>query len=324
MEKEYILAKKIVSSKYSEDYEFYPLFVVSLTTLLYKYKDYQYIVERIFLDSDIFIEDNNIFDTLLKNGIGTDSNVVNDEYNNVRGISSIGYSFEYYQDFHFTRECGNSFIACNSNCDPIELLNTFIHEFNHLIKGYINNYYEQEYCYSIRSGLNYYKWLYDKETDIIYEYNYFSIIDEVINTIQTTGLMKNIKLLQIPDSDYCIKKYLGDIDKRFLECDRGYNLAVKAFRKIWDNDTFRSLIEDNIVEGNIEEIVTSFDNMLGEDSFNNFADLLDDLDDEDSLGHNGRKVSELNRKIRNIINNYNKKTGYKTFQKYNNVIEYRR
>ena len=136
--------------------------------------------------------------------------------------------------------------------------------------------------------------------------------------------MKNIKLLQIPDSDYYIKKYLGDIDKRFLECDRGYNLAVKAFRKIWDNDTFRSLIEDNIVEGNIEEIVTSFDNMLGEDSFNNFADLLDDLDDEDSLGHNGRKVSELNRKIRNIINNYNKKTGYKTFQKYNNVIEYRR
>lgn len=312
MEEYYILAKKIISSKYNENDKYYNMILVALTTLLYKYKDYTFLIEKIFNDVDISIEDDSIRNILKKKDIHIvdfeeDEDEIDEGINTTFGISNIGYTF-ILENSKFIKINDKPFIICNSNCSDTLLLNSFIHEFNHLIKGSLNNLVYEDLEYSIRCGIGYYRCIHNVEKDTLREEEYYDSLDEAINVIQTTEMMKNIELLQVEEAS--LKKYLDSLDKDEISKDFGYDLCVEVIRPLWENDNFRSLIEDNIVEGNIIRVVSSFDNVLGEGSFEKFADYLDDLDILGGFNKNSRKINKLQNNIRNMIKEYNSKTYY--------------
>lgn len=312
MEECYIRAKNLISSKYDDTHPYYNMFLIALTTLLYKYKDYSFLVEKVFNDTDIYIIYDSIRNILKDKNIDIvsfleEEDEIDEGINSTYGVSSLGYSFK-IEDNELVKCKENSFIICSSKCSSATLLNTFIHEFNHLVKSSINSIESNNLEYSIRSGISYYRCRYDNKRDILYEYNYYDVLDEVINVIETTEMLQNIELLEVEDES--VKHYLGILDDKELNTDFGYTLCVKLIRPLWNNPTFRSLIEDNIIDGNTLNIIKSFDEVLGEGSFTRIAEYLEDIDFCEGKVKNRKKINRIKSNIRKMISNYNEKTRY--------------
>ena len=312
MEECYVLAKKLIDSRFDKNYEYYNMILIALTTLLYKYKDYTFLVEKIFNETDIIIEKDSIRNILKKENIDVlsfeeEKDKIDEGINTTYGISSLGYTF-IIDNYELVKHKDKPFIACTSKCSETTLLNSFIHEFNHLVKSSLNTLESGDLTYSIRCGIGCYKCRYDVEEGTLREEDYYDSLDEAINVMQTTEMMKTIELLQIDDPS--VKKYLDSLDKEDMVKDSGYDICVETIRPLWNNPKFRNLIEDNIIEGNINNIITSFDSVLGEGTFNKFADYIDDLDLLGDFNKNKLKITILQRIIGNIINKYNNKTYY--------------
>lgn len=312
MEEYYIKAKELVDSRFDKNYEYYYMILIALTTLLYKYKDYTFLVEKIFNETDIFICEDSIRNILKNKNIDIvsfleEEDTIDEGINSTYGVSSLGYTFR-LEDDKFIKYKENPFIICSSKCSNVIILNTFIHEFNHLIKSSLNCLDSRDLEYSIRSGISYYKCKYDVKKDTLTQIDYYDVFDEAINVMQTTEMMENIELLQIGDS--CVKSYLDSLDKEEMFKDSGYDLCVEVIRPLWNNPRFRNLVEDNIIDGNIDIIINSFDKILGEGSFNRLADYLDNLDFIGGFNKNNKKINRLKNNIRKMIKEYNSKTYY--------------
>ena len=308
MEKQYNKARKLVLSKYGEDYPYYNMMVVALTMLFYKYKDYDFLIEKTFNDTDIYIIYDSIRNILKAKNIDIvsfleEEDIIDEGINSTYGVSSLGYSFK-IENNELVKCKENSFIICSSKCSNDILINTFIHEFNHLIKSSIDNTLSTSLDYCLRSGISYYRCMYNNKKDILYEYEYYDTLDEVINVIETTEMLSNIELLNVDNS------FIDSLDKDSLNTDFGYTLCVKLIRPLWDNPTFRNLIEDNILEGNIDRIISSFDEVLGEGSFEKFNDYLEDIDSYEGQAKYKKKTNRLRNNIIKMINEYNSKTYY--------------
>ena len=312
MEKQYNKAKKLVLSKYGEDYPYYNMLVVALTMLLYKYKDYDFLVEKIFNDTDIYIIYDSIRNILKDKNIDIvsfleEEDIIDEGINSTYGVSSLGYSFK-IEDNELVKCKENPFIICSSKCSDDTLINTFIHEFNHLIKSSLDNTLSTSLDYFLRSGISYYRCHYDNKKDILYEYEYYDILDEAINVIETTEMLSNVELLNV-DSSF-LSNYIDSLDKDKLNTDFGYTLCVKLIRPLWSNPTFKNLIEDNILEGNVDRIISSFDEVLGEGSFEKLNDYLEDIDSYEGQAKYKKKTNRLRNNIIKMINEYNSKTYY--------------
>ena len=306
MEESYVYALKLVSSRFDSSYEYFDILVLSLSTILYKYKDNAFLVEKIFNDVEIHISNDSIRNILKTKEIDIisfdeEEDEIDKSNNTTYGISSLGYTFR-LEDGEFVKYKEKPFIICNSERSNTDLLNIFIHEFNHLVKSTLNSLEVGHLEYCIRSGISYYRCKYKDKNDTLYEYNYYDALDEVINVIETTEMMENLLLLPIID-DY-------DIDKDDLSKDVGYDVCVELIRPLWSNPTFRSLIEDNIIDGNTENIIREFDKVLGEGSFDKFTDYLDDLDYADGYNSKSKKTTRLKNNVRKMVNEYNRKTNY--------------
>ena len=295
MEESYVEALKLVSSRYDSSYEYFNILVLALSTLLYKYKDKKELIESIFKEVDIYIEKDSISDILKKNNIEIVE--FGDSIDDM-GISHNGYDF-IFENNKVIISRGKPFIICNSSCNNTELLNTFIHEFNHLIKFSNETSKLDKPEYTIRNGIGYFRCIYNPKTDILYEYDYYHVLDEVINVIETTEMMENIGLLPIDNLD---------IDKSLLSEDMSYELCVYLIRPLWDNPKFRSLIEDNIIDGSIDTIIRSFNDTLGDNSFERLADYLDDLQDLEDANNTKKKYYRLIKNIKKMVKEYNRKT----------------
>lgn len=298
MEESYVEALKLVSSRYDSSYEYFNILVLALSTLLYKYNGKKDLVESIFKDVDIYIEKDSILNVLKKNNIEIVDFGDNEDSVDDMGISHNGYDF-IFENNKVIISKGKPFIICNPNCNNTELLNTFIHEFNHLIKFSNETSKLDKPEYTIRNGIGYFRCIYNPKTDILYEYDYYHVLDEVINVIETTEMMKNIELLPIDDLD---------IDRSLLSEDMSYELCVDLIRPLWDNPKFRNLIEDNIIDGSIDTIIRSFNDTLGENSFERLADYLDDLQYLEDANNTKKKYYRLIKNIKNMVNEYNRKT----------------
>lgn len=304
MEESYILALKLVSSRYDSSYEYFNILVLALSTLIYKYKDKIFLIEKIFNDIDIIIKKDSIKNMLKKNKIDIvsyDDDELEDGYDTTYAISSLGYTF-ILEDNEFVKYQDKPFIVCNSNCNNNDLLNSFIHEFNHLIKSSINSIEVNDLEYCVRCGIGFFHCKYIEKDDDLDYYKYYEVLDEVINVIETTEMMENLLLLPNIDS--------YDIDQDNLGVDSGYDVCVELIRPLWSNPTFRSLIEDNIIDGEVDNIINGFDKILGEGSFDKITDYLDNLDYIEGLNDKNKRTIWLKNNVRKMVNEYNTKTNY--------------
>ena len=298
----YKIAKKAVEEKIGTEHEFYPLMVSALYGLLTKYKNHKEIVLKVWKETNIIIEEGKIEDILKRHNIGLDvyNYVPDDENAKTYGVSNQGNTFLMDDEGNITFEKEKPFLICSKDANPYNLLNTFIHELSHLIKGDVNgSCQEQEEdttIFIIRTGLAHYVYFL-KENELTLT-TAFSILDEAINTIQTTETIEEILSLKEWVEEEKMKRFLEKIKKEDIK-DKGYELITPLVRKFWQNETFKEIIECDITEGDIDNIIANYDEIMGEDAFQTLGDLLEEIwqlteeEKDDEVDERIEKVEKL-------------------------------
>lgn len=313
MEENYLCAKQHVIDRYGSNCPYFPYFVLALYAMLSKYPNNQDLVLQLFHDMDIFFEDDTILNIMERHNL-LDEDFKNEEERfdssicETYGVSSPGYTVSVSDGVGSVQFCSPA-IACSvQHTSPSVLLNVFIHEFNHLIKGLNHgiSYYQTDDCfsYSTRSGLNQYVCRYYPEQEMVEEVDAHNILDEAINTIQTTEMMRLILSLDgiVPDGN--VQSLLDSFDRVVAEQDIGYDSAVELIRPLWEIDSFRHLVEKHLLDGQIDTIIEDFDSKVGEGAFEDLADSLDLVDEFDSIRVRGKKMEKLKNHIRKMIKMY--------------------
>lgn len=280
--KAYQLARK----KYKTEDISFPMIVLSLYGLLTKYSNNQNLVEKVFLETNIWIGEESVEEILEEKDIyyyEEEDNPLENSY--VPGVSSTSKYLkrDKNNDIQLIEE--KPFIVCGDiDKNPKEIiLNTFIHEFSHLIKAQINYHLieedEFEKSHYLRSGLHFYKYSYNKKDNIFEEGDYFTVLDEAINVLETTETMEFIKELDgiIPNEE--ISYYFDSLDKEKLIEDYGYLDIVEVLKPLWKIESFKSLIEENIIEGNLNNIVDQFQSLGTTYTFIDLSNALDIIND---------------------------------------------
>lgn len=324
MEENYILAKNIAKIKVGEENLFYPLFVLCIYGLLCKFPKYKKIVEDVFLDTVILIGDKTVNQMMRDEGLdpseffGLELGDVlpndKEKTNFSRGISISGNNYVLNYEKEFVNKKKDSYIFCTKNgSDEANLMLTLIHEASHLIKGKINDTYktygDDFIGYVIRSGLSIYEFCYYPDTDTYSEGESYGIFDEAINCLQTTDAAREILAIDGIIPDKRVQDFLDIVDKDELSKDMGYEAVTNILEPLWKNDSFKKIIEDNIVDGEIDKIIEEFDNIVGAESFDDLDDLLliiDKLDEEKK--NESIKMQNAKEKVLKITEKFNNKT----------------
>ncbi len=314
MEENYLLAKQLVNQKFPEGSGIDGFFILGLYGLLSIYSDYRDIVEKVFLDTDIWFESGTIKEILDRNDIDLadykyDERSEKDD-SATYAVSSIG-TFVCLEDGKIKIEKHTPYIAASlDHVGVTRLLNSFIHEMGHIIKGYTKGYAHSErnnkiYAF-VRTGLHIDGISFNKDDNSYYDYKVGEIIDEVINTVQTTEALQEIKALDgwIPDKE--VQDMYNMLNKQILDEDYGYNKSVKAFRPLWECKSFKKLIDENVIPGNLSTIRKYFDRRTFKGAFSQLSDLLDDMDEVECDGGDFIIEFVTNLRIKHIINKYKK------------------
>ena len=286
MVENYYLAKKIVSKKVKIDHPMYPFMICALYGLLSKYRGYEELIIPLFRKTDIIFEKGNVQDILAKYNLGEDLvDFVHDDgssQSSTHGVSNQGHVFitDETGDVHYRKD--RPFVACSiSNTSMSMLLNTFCHEMGHLIKGEINGFYHTKDSdndvYVIRNGLSHYVYNYRKNYTELEFTQAFAILDEAINCIQTTDVMREILTLKDFVTDKQILNFLNGLDSSYLLEDHGYEDICILVREFWHHSTYRNSVEENIVVGNVDKVVDDFDSIMGKGAFENVSLILDNI-----------------------------------------------
>lgn len=320
----YVLAKKIVSKRFSKNNEFYPMFVLALYGILTEFKNTEKIVNDIFERLLIIIGNKPIKDLMIENkfdidyiyGFEQNEDLENQCQSHAISKGRIEYIFT---NNNFVKLENDPFVICSTyyNNSWAHLLISFMHEFSHLVKNEIKNTYTlkgKDYIgYGLRNGMSFYELKYYPKDEMFSENVVYEMIDEVINCSQTTDAAKAIKEIESIIPDKSILNFLRKLDKEDLE-DNGYEDALNEFKPLWKNHTFRDLINENIVDGRINIIVQEFDKICGKNSFNKFDEYLMKIDEMAYYNlFNSYEMNNAKKEIMKMIILFNKKT--KSFEK---------
>lgn len=317
MEENYKLAFETVSKRFERDDKLFYFYVTALYGLLSRYSDYKDIVIKVFNKCSFYLESGSMDDIFKRHNINNseydDDYIADSECNTTFGVSNQGHEFYIDENGNVSHRITDPFIACPIDNMPVErLLNTFCHEMGHLIKGEINGYEIDEdddnISYYIRTGLAYFCYEYDKKTDELSSWSNFSMLDEAINTIQTTEVMREILSLKDISVDDGLSNFVNSLDEETLLQDMGYEEILGVVKILWNNSIFRELVNENIVTNGAEEIATLFDKVVGEDMLAEFDALINDafsITDQDEIDYD--KIDELLKKAGDIAKKFNLK-----------------
>lgn len=272
MENDFIKAREIVLKKVSEENPNYSLFVCGLYGIIRKFSKYIdiSIIEKIFLDCDIYFFEGKLGDALQDSGIGG-----MDEYydSDSLGVSHPYYSYYYNfvsKTFVSYEEIPFIFIKDGNNNEKI---NIFIHEFLHLLKSYNNPFEIDNDIMAERHGLNIHTMVFDGK-EILNERNGLCL-DEVFNVIDTSKCLEEVKALNdfCPDSN--VINFLSTLNKETLSDYVGYLFEVLLLEKLYENDYFRNKYYNSVFSGNIDSFADDFNNIYGAKIYSEFNKLLD-------------------------------------------------
>ena len=196
-----------------------------------------------------------------------------------------------------------------SNKKSNEKLTIFTHESAHIIKSLINCVSRDSSNVTLRGGLRI--WSLDT-TDLDADWvHYNDILDEVLNVFQTADMMEAICQLDSNLLDYETKKFYDSLDLATLSELSGYVHCTPLLIPLWKNDYFKNSIEANIVTGQINNIVSDFDTITEDGSF----DLLSRSIDEVAKSKNKLKKLNSKRIVKSIVSKYNNNSFLDTVQK---------
>ena len=286
-------AESIISRRFDKSDENYGLLVMGCFALLSKFGDeYLPIVEKVMLETDFHIGNKPLSELLNDGGIAAEDAFRGEEFYDtemtVTAISSPGIDL-WVEDGKIMMEKETPAIFCTTiDGDATTILNAFVHEVAHLIKSTVNVVYsDSPKHFLVRNGLNIFGLSFEKNSPL--EPNDNSMLDEVINVLQTADMMRAVKELNgSPMSDEVLRFY-RELDLDRIDLLYGYDELTSFVLPLWSNDYFRSSIENNIVIGRIDRIRNDFDSIMGANSFHYYSTYLDYIDgnyDDEKLINN--------------------------------------
>lgn len=203
----------------------------------------------------------------------------------------------------------------------MQLLDNLVHEFNHAVNSIKNEVsFDEKHVY-LRTGLT--NILYDKNTLKSVNTKGNIILEEVINTKQTEmiiHLISEFSKYEIDDSEieniiYSVKKWDTGLYK-----SKSYYLEAIVCKKLLENRTFISTLENLRYQGEVLDLDGWFDNITGEvGSFKLLSELLNKtikLEEElvNTKWFKKSKINKINSHIREVLD---------IIDKFNNNCNYR-
>lgn len=205
------------------------------------------------------------------------------------------------------------------NISLIQLLDNLVHEFNHAINSYNQETNIKNNILYLRTGLTYATYELPTLKKINRDDNY--ILEEILNTNQTEqviNIIKNYKDQENTSINNTI--YAINNETNQIYTSKSYYLENLLFKKILENKTFISTLNNLRLSGNIENIESWFDNITGrKNSYNNIILYLKNIMELEKKLQNQKyfkkftinKIKDFIVKILEIINIFNNNCIYK-------------
>ena len=207
------------------------------------------------------------------------------------------------------------------NSSLAELLDSIIHEYNHAINSWENEFKEDDKYLYMRTGLSYI--VYDKLDFSNREEAINLTLEEIINTRQTETIIDIIRELASKNiSNDALKESLDFLHSHIRPAykSNAYLLQTTLSKKLIENRSFLPSLERLRYSGHIEDIAPWFDEITGEkNSFNKLSKLLDLVIKKEQnlysskffIKHKIRKIKTLINQIDELIDLYDQNSIYK-------------
>lgn len=228
------------------------------------------------------------------------------------GCYNPGYSVYIFPDKIVVEDSG-PFILCSlAKCGPTQIFDTFIHEFNHLIKwknkGLIHESDENQDICRIRVGLNIQLYTLDKDTGEYTKENAFVTLDECVNVLQTAEIKKLIySYKDILSTDEDIAEYVASLNEESINTEFGYGTCVDIFKRLWANEKYKKILEADLISGDIDNTVDTFNGETYDGALADLADYLDDIDFLEYDSNHQKEYRELIDEANEFIDELNTK-----------------
>ena len=206
------------------------------------------------------------------------------------------------------------------NISLMQLLDNLVHEFNHAVNS-IQNEIKVSNNILIRTGISYN--YFDKSSLKFLRKSEEIILEEVINTKQTEtiiDIIKNLADKKIENTvvESTLYSIYHSIDSSYRS--KSYLLESVVCRKLLENKTFLSTIENLRFEGEIDDIHHFFDSIVDKDGsllelsklLNKSLELQKELINTKWFKNSKiNKIKEVNEKALKIVDAFNNNTIYK-------------
>ena len=203
----------------------------------------------------------------------------------------------------------------------IELLDNIIHEYNHAINSFINEIKLTKTKIYIRTGLSYA--LFDRKTLKPLGIDDKNILEEILNTKQTEEVVDiindfnkyELNNFDISNTLYSINNTINNQYK-----SNAYSLQKTFTKNLTNNKTIINILSNMRFNGNIDEIPTFFDDIVGkENSYNDLIYILNESSRLEREYANSKlfkkikldKIRSLYKKANRIIDNFNNNYHFK-------------
>ena len=200
----------------------------------------------------------------------------------------------------------------------VDLLDNLVHEFNHAVNSYQNEIKETPHYILLRTGLTYRA--FDKETLAFVKKQDSFILEEIINTKQTSDIINIIKEFDPNNSSISNTIYAINSETEHQYNSNSYYLQSYVCKEILNNRTFISTLENLRLSGEVYELNKWFDDIVGKKgTYKELTNLLKEVYDLEIkyVGQTLFKAFTLN-KIRDISSQI-----LRIVEKFNNSVNYR-
>lgn len=200
----------------------------------------------------------------------------------------------------------------------VDLLDNLVHEFNHAVNSYQNEIkVSSKYIY-LRTGLTYR--IYDKQSLNFIKKHSSYILEEIINTKQTSDIINIIKSFDSNNSLIGNTIYAINNETKSIYNSNSYYLQSYVCKEILENRTFISTLENLRLSGEVYELGKWFDDITGyKDSYKELNESLEEIYNlelkyvEQKLFKNrtASKIRDISKQILRIVEKFNQNVNFR-------------
>ncbi len=200
----------------------------------------------------------------------------------------------------------------------VDLLDNLVHEFNHAVNSYQNEIKETSKYILLRTGLTYR--IYDKNTLQFIKKDSSYILEEIINTKQTSDIINIIKTFDSNNSLIGNTIYAINNETKSIYNSDSYYLQSYVCKEILDNRTFISTLENLRLSGEVYELGKWFDDITGnKDSYKELNESLEEIynlelkyvNQKLFKNRTANKIREKSRVILRIVERFNQNVNFR-------------